>query len=48
MIIPANSKSYVINNKVSANTTASDVVKIKTASGEGYTYTFWFYRFSYL
>ena len=31
MIIPAQSKSYVINNKVSANTTASDVVKLKTA-----------------
>ena len=26
LIIPANSKSYVINNKVSANTTASDIV----------------------
>ena len=36
MIIPAQSKSYVINNKVSANTTASDVIKIKTASGDGY------------
>ena len=36
MIIPSQSKSYVINNKVSANTTASDVVKIKTASGTGY------------
>jgi len=40
MIIPAQSKSYVINNKVSANTTASDVVKIKTASGTGYTIPF--------
>ena len=36
--IPSNSKSYVINNKVSANTTASDVVKIKTAGGDGYIY----------
>jgi len=36
LIIPANSKSYVINNVVSANTTASDIIKIKTASGNGY------------
>ena len=36
LIIPAKSKSYVINNKVSANTTASDIVKIKTAGGDGY------------
>ena len=36
LIIPANSKSYVINNKVSANTTASDIIKMKTASGDGY------------
>ena len=35
-VIPGNSKSYVINNKVSANTTASDIVKMKTASGNGY------------
>ena len=35
MIIPAQSKSYVINNKVAANPTASDIVKIKTASGTG-------------
>ena len=40
MIIPSQSKSYVINNKVSANTTASDVVKIKTASGSGYNIPF--------
>ena len=40
MIIPAQSKSYVINNKVSANTTASDIVKVKTASGTGYTVPF--------
>jgi len=33
LVIPEQSKSYVINNKVSANTTASDIVKIKTASG---------------
>jgi hypothetical protein len=33
LIIPEQSKSYVINNQVSANTTASDIVKIKTASG---------------
>ena len=38
--IPSNSKSYVINNQVSANTTASDTVKIKTASGTGYTIPF--------
>jgi hypothetical protein len=38
--IPSNSKSYVINNQVSANTTASDTVKIKTASGSGYTIPF--------
>ena len=40
LIIPANSKSYVINNVVSANTTASDIVKIKTASGDGYNIPF--------
>ena len=40
MLIPSTSKSYVINNKVSANTTASDVVKIKTASGSGYNLPF--------
>ena len=40
MIIPAQSKSYVINNTVSANTTASDIVKIKTASGDGYNIPF--------
>ena len=40
MIIPAQSKSYVINNKVSANTTASDIVKIKTAGGQGYDIPF--------
>tara|TARA_R100001369_G_scaffold87203_2_gene122406 strand:- start:12728 stop:13654 length:927 start_codon:yes stop_codon:yes gene_type:complete len=35
------SKSYVINNKVSANTTATDVVKIKNAGvGSGYTVPF--------
>ena len=38
--IPGNSKSYVINNKVSANTTASDIVKIKTAGGQGYDIPF--------
>ena len=36
LIIPAKSKSYVINNKVSANTTASDIIKMKTAGGDGY------------
>ena len=36
LVIPAKSKSYVINNKVSANTTASDIIKMKTASGDGY------------
>jgi len=40
MLIPAQSKSYVINNLVSANTTASDIVKIKTASGDGYDIPF--------
>jgi len=40
LIIPANSKSYVINNVVSANTTASDIVKIKTAAGGGYNIPF--------
>ena len=40
MVIPSTSKSYVINNKVSANTTASDIVKIKTASGSGYNIPF--------
>ena len=40
LIIPANSKSYVINNVVSANTTASDIVKIKTAAGGGYDIPF--------
>ena len=40
LIIPANSKSYVINNVVSANTTASDIVKIKTAAGDGYNIPF--------
>ena len=40
LIIPANSKSYVINNVVSANTTASDIVKIKTAAGSGYDIPF--------
>ena len=38
--IPSNSKSYVINNKVSANTTASNIVKIKTAGGQGYDIPF--------
>jgi len=36
LIIPANSKSYIINNVVSANTTASDIIKMKTAGGDGY------------
>ena len=36
LIIPAKSKQYVVNNAVSANTTASDIVKMKTAGGEGY------------
>ena len=40
LVIPANSKSYVINNVVSANTTASDIVKIKTAAGGGYDIPF--------
>ena len=36
LVIPAKSKQYVINNAVSANTTASDIVKMKTAGGDGY------------
>ena len=40
LIIPAKSKQYVINNAVSANTTASDIVKIKTAGGDGYDIPF--------
>jgi hypothetical protein len=36
LIIPGKSKQYVVNNAVSANTTASDIVKMKTASGDGY------------
>ena len=40
LIAPSNSKSYVINHKTSANTTASDIVKIKTASGQGYDVPF--------
>ena len=40
LLQPSNSKSYVINNKVSANTTSTDVVKIKTAGGTGYTIPF--------
>ena len=40
MLIPAKSKSYVISNVVSANTAASDVVKMKTASGQGYNIPF--------
>ena len=36
LIVPANTKHYLINNDVSANTTASDIVKIKTAAGDGY------------
>mgnify|MGYP003137255817 FL=1 len=36
LIIPANTKHYLINNDVSANTTASDIIKIKTAAGDGY------------
>jgi hypothetical protein len=40
MIIPANSKSYVINNVVSANAASTDIVKMKTASGNGYDIPF--------
>ena len=39
-LAPSNSKSYVVNNRVSANTTASDIVKIKTAGGTGYDIPF--------
>ena len=40
MLIPSNSKGYVIHNRVSANTAASDVIKIKTAAGQGYNIPF--------
>ena len=41
LLIPQESKGYVINNKVSANTTATDTVKIKNAgAGTGYTVPF--------
>jgi len=40
LIIPGNSKSYVIHNRVSANTTSTDVVKMKTAAGSGYDISF--------
>ena len=40
LIIPANTKHYLINNDVSANTTASDIIKIKTAAGDGYDVPF--------
>ena len=38
--IPGNSKSYVIHNRVSANVTATNIVKIKTAAGQGYNIPF--------
>ena len=38
--IPGNSKSYVIHNRVSANVTATNIVKIKTAAGGGYDIPF--------
>ena len=40
LIVPANTKHYLINNDVSANTTASDIIKIKTAAGDGYNIPF--------
>jgi len=40
LVIPGNTKHYLINNAVSANTTASDIVKIKTAAGDGYDVPF--------
>ncbi len=40
LIVPANTKHYLINNDVSANTTASDIIKIKTAAGDGYDIPF--------
>ena len=41
ILMPQKSKSYVINNKVSANTTASDTVKLKNdGAGTGYTVPF--------
>ena len=40
LVIPGNTKHYLINNAVSANTTASDIIKIKTAAGDGYDVPF--------
>ena len=40
LVIPANTKHYLINNDVSANTTASDIIKIKTAAGDVYDIPF--------
>ena len=36
LIIPAKSKQYVINNAVSAVASATNIVKMKTAGGDGY------------
>ena len=40
LIVPANTKHYLINNDVSANTSTSNVLKIKTAAGDGYDIPF--------
>jgi hypothetical protein len=40
LVIPGNTKHYLINNQVSANTTASDIIKIKTAAGGGFNVPF--------
>ena len=40
LIVPANTKHYLINNDVSANTSTSNIIKIKTAAGDGYVIPF--------
>ena len=40
LIVPANTKHYLINNDVSANTSTSNIIKIKTAAGDGYDIPF--------
>ena len=40
LVVPANTKHYLINNDVSANTSTSNIIKIKTAAGDGYDIPF--------
>ena len=40
LVVPANTKHYLINNDVSANTSTSNIIKIKTAAGDGYNIPF--------